>query len=86
MKILSVLMILLFVLSLSVSPCSYAEIIFTRDGQVINAEVTEKSDNTLWYEIENGNMIEEIGIDISDVDNVLNDDGSLSEYSPRYAG
>ncbi|TRZ52275.1 MAG: hypothetical protein D4S01_03210 [Dehalococcoidia bacterium] len=85
MKIFSVLMACLLISIFNILPLSYAEIIFTKDGQVINASITEKSDNTIWYEVESADMIEEIGIDISAVDNVLNDDGSISEYSPRYA-
>jgi hypothetical protein len=84
MKILRVLIVCLIILVFNILPLCHAEIIFTRDGQVINAKITEKSETTIWYEVESGDMTEEIGIDISDVDNVLNDDGSMSAYSPRY--
>jgi len=61
----------------------YAEIIYTKDGRQIQAKVTEKTEDTIWYEIVSGDIIEEIGIDITEVEKVLNDDGSISEYSPK---
>jgi len=64
----------------------YSETIYTIDGGVIEAEVSEKTEDTIWYEITTGDVIEEIGIDISDVDKILNDDGSVSEYSPIKTG
>lgn len=69
---------------LFISSLAYAEIILTKDGQVIYANVIEKTEDTVWYEKEKGDIIEEIGIDILEVENILNDDGSVSEYSPRY--
>jgi hypothetical protein len=66
---------------------AFAEIIITKDGRNIQAKISEVSveTNTIWYELEsgeiNGEIIEEISIDISEVDRVLNDDGSLA-YLP----
>ena len=60
----------------------YCETIYTIDGEVIQAKVTEKTENTIWYEVATGDIIEEAGIDIAEVEKVLNDDGSVSEYLP----
>ncbi len=83
MKTARFLMVLMVVYVFGVPALSYAEIILTKEGQIIQAVIIEKTDDTIWYEIESGDVTEEIGIDILDVDNVLNDDGSVSEYSPR---
>ena len=83
MKTARFLMILIVVYVFGVPALSYAEIILTKEGQIIQAVIIEKTSDTIWYEIKSGDMIEEIGIDILDVDNVLNNDGSVSEYSPR---
>ncbi len=61
----------------------YCETIYTKDGQQIQAKVTEKTEDTIWYEAATGDIIEEIGIDMIEVEKILNDDGSISEYSPR---
>jgi len=82
MKILKVVIILSFIYVFTAT-LVFAEIIFTKDGQTIHAKITEKTEDTIWYEVERGEIIEEIGIDISEVDRILNDDGSISEYSPR---
>ena len=83
MKILRFSMFSLFVCVFGVAALAYAEIIYTKEGHVIRAVIIERTDDTIWYEVKSGNMTEEIGIDISDVDNVLNDDGSVSRHSPR---
>ena len=83
MKTARFLMVLMVVYVFGVPALSYAEIILTKEGQIIQAVIIEKTDDTIWHEIESGDVTEEIGIDILDVDNVLNDDGSVSEYSPR---
>ncbi len=80
------LVILLFVLfaaqSLICAGTVFGETIYTLDGEVIEGAITEEDDGMLWYEVETGDIIEEQGIDISDVDKILNDDGTVSEYSP----
>jgi hypothetical protein len=77
------IMVLILALEFNILSLTYAEIIFTKDGQVIEAVITEKTDDTIWYEIKTGDMTEEIGIDISDVYDVLDDSGNISVYSPR---
>ncbi len=61
---------------------AYGETIYTKDGKKIQAKISEKTDTTIWYEISSGDIVEENGIDISDVEKILNDDGSVSKYSP----
>ena len=61
---------------------AYPETIYTKDGEVIQAKIIEKTEATIWYEAAAGDIVEEIGIDIFDVEKILNDDGSISEYSP----
>ena len=72
-------------LFLSNSGIVYAENIYTTDGKVIQAKITEKTEDTIWYETTNGDVSEFLGIDISKVVKVLNDDGSVSKYSPTYS-
>ena len=60
----------------------YPETIYTKDGRQIQARVSEKTVDTIWYEVVTGDIIEEVGIDIAKVEKVLNDNGNISEYSP----
>ena len=62
----------------------YCETIYTIGGKAIQAKITEKTENTIWYEAATGAIIEEAGIDIAEVEKVLNDDGSISKYSPGH--
>ncbi len=52
------------------------ERIYTRDGEVIEAKVVEKTEDTIWYEAESGDIIEEIGIDISEVEKIVDSEGN----------
>jgi len=60
----------------------YSETIYTKDGKVIQAKISEKTDTTIWYEVVSGDMVEYVGIDIADIEKIVNDDGSISKYSP----
>jgi len=77
-----VILLLVWVMAFIGLRPAYAETIYTKDGRQIKAKITEKTEDAIWYEIVTGDIVEEIGIDIIEVDNVLNDDGSVSEYSP----
>ena len=77
-----ILIIFILVSALAVSGVVYPEIIHTKDGQKIQARITEKTGDTIWCEVVTGDIIEEVGIDIAEVEKVLNDDGTISEYSP----
>ena len=77
-----VILLLVWVMAFIGLRPAYAETIYTKDGQQIKAKITEKTKDTIWYEIATGDIVEEIGIDITEVNNVLNDDGSVSGYSP----
>jgi len=86
MKILRTLLVLLIIQFFIGQVAVYAETIYTKKGSVIKAKVTEKSEDTIWYEIVVADdIVEYIGIDISEVEKILNDDGSISEYSPTYS-
>ena len=61
---------------------AFSETIYTIEGEVIQAKISEKTETAIWYEIPQGDMVEYIGINISDVEKILNDDGSNSKYSP----
>lgn len=61
---------------------AFSETIYTIDGEVIQAKISEKTEAAIWYEIPQGDMVEYIGINISDVEKILNDDGSVYEHSP----
>lgn len=84
MKISIVLIILLCCITIIGLEPLYCETIYTMDGEVMQAKITKKTKDTIWYEIVSGDIIEEIGVDIIKVEKVLNDDGSVSKYSPTY--
>jgi hypothetical protein len=83
MKTAKFLLILFIACGLSLSGLAYAELIITKDGQQIEAKISEKTDDTIWYEVASGDMTEYIGMEISNIEEILNDDRSLSEYSPN---
>ena len=84
MKIGISLGILLYVMAIIGLGAVYAETIYTKDGQEIQVKVIEKTEDTIWYEVTTGDIVEEIGIDIDEVEKILNDDESISKYSPLY--
>lgn len=61
---------------------AYSETIYKTNGEVIQAKISEGTKTAIWYEVLAGGMVEYVGINISDVEKILNDDGSISEYSP----
>jgi len=77
-----VILLLVWVMAFIGLRPAYAETIYTKDGRQIKAKITEKTETVIWYEISTGDMVEYVGIDISEVEKVSNDDGSVSEYSP----
>jgi len=58
----------------------YSETIYTKEGEEIQAKITEVTESTVWYEHTSGDMTEYIGIDRTDVKKILNDDGSVYSY------
>jgi hypothetical protein len=78
-----IILLSLIIAQLFVIPgTAYSEIIYTTDGNIIEAKISEKTDDAIWYEVETGDIVEEVCISISDIDRILNDDKSVSEYSP----
>ena len=59
----------------------YSETIYTKDGEKIQAKITEVTENAIWYELTSGDITEYIGVDKSDVQWILNDDGTKFDYS-----
>jgi hypothetical protein len=82
MKIAKLLLILFFACGLNLPGLVFGEQIYTKDGEIIEAKVAEKTEDTIWYEVESGDMVEYIGLEISKIEKILNDDGTVSEYSP----
>ena len=54
-----------FILFVILAGLSSAEIIFAKEGQMIQADITEKSRNTVQQGLEVGDTTEEVGSDIS---------------------
>lgn len=75
---------LIFLFCFLFSAAVYPETIYTKDGKVIQAKITKKTATAIWYELASGDIIEYVGINIVDVKKILNDDGSVSKYSPGY--
>ena len=82
MKILRVLLALVMVHFFTGLGAANAETIYIKDGGVIQARISEKTETVIWYEVLAGDIVKYIGINISEIDKILNDDGSISEYSP----
>lgn len=80
MKMLRILLIVVITQFFVGSETVWAEIIYTKDGEVIQAKTTEKTETTIWYKEVKGDIVEEIGLDINDIEKILNDDGSVSKY------
>ncbi len=53
--------------------------IYTKAGDTIETRIVDKTDKTLWYEVPGGKA----GISLKRVSKVLNQDGSISKYSPQ---
>ena len=81
MKMIKVLTILLVIYFFTAVFFAYAETIYTKDGQEIQGKITEITEDTIWIETSKGDVIEETGIDKSEVVKILNDDGSVYNYS-----
>jgi hypothetical protein len=81
MKILKGLVVLA-VFCLAGAGWVFAETIYLKDGEIIEAKISEKTEDTIWYEVGSGDITEYIGLEISKIEKILNDDGTVSEYSP----
>lgn len=82
MKALRIVSVLLLVAAVFMPAVLYAESIYKTDGSVIQAKVVEKTEDAIWVETTTGDIVEQTSIDLSEVNKVLNDDGSVSQYSP----
>jgi len=82
MKVIKVWTILLVIYFFTAVFFAYAETIYTKDGEIIQGEITEITEDTVWIETTTkGDVTEETGIDKSEVVKILNDDGSVYNYS-----
>lgn len=59
----------------------YGEIVYTKDGETVKGTITEIVDGTVWMEVENGEIVEYVGVDQEDIDRILNDDGTYFDYA-----
>jgi len=84
MKKLIVFLVIGMTLLLMGQASLFAETIYKKDGGVIQAKVVEKTTDAIWYETTAEDIVEQVSIDLTDIDKILNDDGSVSEYSPTY--
>ena len=84
MKTLKILLMLFVLQIFSGQVVVYAETIYAKDGEVIQANISEKTEDTIWYETTVGDITEYVGIDIADVEKVLDDEGNISEYDPTF--
>ncbi|MFC1808053.1 hypothetical protein ACFL0T_06800 [Candidatus Omnitrophota bacterium] len=83
-KITTLIYIISFIVALGIL-CAYAETIHTKDGRTINQRIVQKTKSTIWYEVNLGASGKgKLGILIDDVEKVLDDDGTVSSYSPTY--
>ncbi|MBL7072706.1 MAG: hypothetical protein ISS33_02865 [Candidatus Omnitrophica bacterium] len=73
-KLTCAVLILFLVVSAAIS--GYAETIYTKTGREIKAKVSEITDDTVWYEVTVGDMVECTGIGTKDVVKIENDDGT----------
>ncbi len=80
MKIREFAIVLMIISLLVVGGTVYAEIVYTKDGETVKGTITEIVDSTIWMEVENGEIVEYVGVDQEDVDKVLNDDGTYFDY------
>ena len=87
MKTLKIIVLLSLICFFAVQASLYCETIYTKDGKTIKAviaEETEEDEELIWYEAENGDLVEYFSIERPEVVKILNDDGSVSKYSPTY--
>jgi len=63
----------------------YAETIYKKDGTTIQGKIASKEEGSIWYELATGgDIVEEVSIDLADISKIINDDGTISQYSPTY--
>ena len=72
--------ILISLFLISTMTDSYAEIILTKNNKTIQAKIVSVTDSTIWYELMGG----KVGISKDNVQKVLNDDKTISSYSPDF--
>ncbi len=60
----------------------YAETIYKKDGSIVQVKISEMSDGSIWYETIVGDITEQVSIDLTEVDKILDDNGIVSKYSP----
>jgi len=82
MKTLTILLVL-FIAVLSFGQVAlYAETIYKKDGSILQVKISEVTDGSIWCETAAGDITEQVSIDLKEVDKILNDDGTVSKFSP----
>ena len=84
MKIKKIIFFLIAGLLIFGSVNNYAETIYTKDGKTVNAKVVSRGKNIIWYEVRMSSGSGKMGMDINSVSEILNDDGTISPYSPTF--
>jgi tetratricopeptide (TPR) repeat protein len=69
----------LIIFFLAYFPC-LAENIYYKDGRMVEAEIINRTADTIWIEYAGGS----IGIDAETISRITNNDGSLSKYGVDY--
>lgn len=49
-------------------------------GEIIQGKITEVAEDTVWIEVESGDIVEYIGVDRAQIEKILKDDGTPYEY------
>jgi tetratricopeptide (TPR) repeat protein len=64
-----------------VSACAvYGETIILKNGHTIKAKLLYRTKGTLWYRLSGTGVDGDMGVALSDVESIANDDGSVSKY------
>lgn len=54
--------------------------VVTQEAEVIKGSITELTEDTVWVEVQTGDITEYVGIDLLSVEKILNEDGTIYEY------
>ncbi len=79
-----ILFLILFSVLLIMFPFAYsrslAEDIYYKDGRMVEAQIINRSEDTIWIQYGEGS----VGIDAKAISKIINNDGSISKYGVGY--
>ncbi|MDD5173771.1 MAG: tetratricopeptide repeat protein [Candidatus Omnitrophota bacterium] len=61
---------------------SNAEVIYCKNGKILNKKIVYRNRGVVWYEQSSGR----VGVDIKNIEKIENDDGSVSKYDYNVIG